>query len=507
MVDFDPARFSVDPRKLNGLGDFGEPDMGVLRLRRRDPPRLPIEIFGDAWGQWIIDAAAAASCPPDYVALPLLASASALIGHARWAQATAGWIEPPHLWCASVGDSGDGKSPGADCLMRDVLPEIERRMIGDFSDRLADWQVAVDFIKTREDEWKKALRETIKKGTAPPPRPQREIDIEQEPQCPRLRQSDVTIEKVALILATAAPKGVLVTRDELSGWLDGMNAYNPAGRQFWIEAYGGRPYRVDRVKHKIPIDIPRSAVAVSGGTQPEKLNQLIAGADDGLLARIQWAWPNPVLFQLGRKTPRPAWAIEAFDRLRELDLQPGDHGPRPVMVPLTAEAQQLIEEFGQEMQACRAETGGLLRSAFGKARGTALRASAVIEHLWWCGSDDGMALPPSEISTKAFVAAAMLVSDYFMPMAERVYGDAGATDIERTAATLARWIVREHPDEVHVRHLQREVRLPGLRTADQIKKAANALVEADWLRAPVIGYGPQSRVVYTVNPRLNGGAT
>src|SRR5258707_6388801 len=71
--------------------------MGVLRLNRRTPPKLPIEIFGPVWAPWITTAAEAAACPPDYVAAPLLASASVLIGHARWGQATPGWAEPPHL--------------------------------------------------------------------------------------------------------------------------------------------------------------------------------------------------------------------------------------------------------------------------------------------------------------------------------------------------------------------------------------------------------------------------
>jgi hypothetical protein len=92
--------------------------MEVLRLHRRMPPNLPIEVFGPAWARWISTAAAAAVCPP----APLLASVSALIGHARWARATPSWAEPPHLWMGAVGDSGNGKSPAADCLMRAVLP-------------------------------------------------------------------------------------------------------------------------------------------------------------------------------------------------------------------------------------------------------------------------------------------------------------------------------------------------------------------------------------------------
>jgi hypothetical protein len=72
--------------KLNGPGsdDWGEPDRGVLRLRRRPPAALPLEVFGETWKKWLLDAAAAAACPVDYVVAPLLASVSTLIGHARW---------------------------------------------------------------------------------------------------------------------------------------------------------------------------------------------------------------------------------------------------------------------------------------------------------------------------------------------------------------------------------------------------------------------------------------
>ena len=145
-----------------------EPDMGVLRLHRRAPPTLPIEVFGPTWGPWIVTAAEAAACPADYVAAPLLASVSALIGHARWAQATPGWAEPPHLWTSVVGDSGDGKSPGADCLLRDVLPEIERRMIADYPDRLREWRASFEFGKAAAERWRNEVRDAEKKGAAAP---------------------------------------------------------------------------------------------------------------------------------------------------------------------------------------------------------------------------------------------------------------------------------------------------------------------------------------------------
>ena len=55
-------------RKKNGGGGDGgeppwdEPDMDVMRLHRRPPPPFPTTVFGEAFGQWIGNAANAAAC-------------------------------------------------------------------------------------------------------------------------------------------------------------------------------------------------------------------------------------------------------------------------------------------------------------------------------------------------------------------------------------------------------------------------------------------------------------
>src|SRR5437763_10673174 len=152
-----PGVDKVEEPKLEP--DWPEPDMSILRPERPPAPRLPLSAFGPIWGEWITTAAEAAACPPDYVAAPLLAAASALIGHARWAQATSGWTEPPHLWLGVVGEPGSGKSPGSDVLMRDVLPEIERRMLADFPDRLWAWRVAAALNKTAAQRGRQELRQ------------------------------------------------------------------------------------------------------------------------------------------------------------------------------------------------------------------------------------------------------------------------------------------------------------------------------------------------------------
>ncbi len=481
------------------------PDMSVLRLGRRAPPAFPIDVFGQIWAQWIADAAQAAAAPVDYVAVPLLASASVVIGNARWAQAGPGWREPPHLWVGMVGDSGSSKSPGADCLLRDVLPELEQRMAEGFDAKLAQWKVDADIHKSADEQWQNDAKEAARLGNPYPDRP--DNDLPPKPERPRLFLSDVTMERVAAILASAAPRGLLMVRDELAGWLKGMTSYNEAGRAFWIEAYGGRPYRVERQKLEEPIIIPRLAVGVLGTTQPDKVAQMFKEADDGLLARLTWAWPDATPFHIGRKAPNADFAIRALDRLRQLEML-GDEDlgeePEPICMLLSPTSLNVMEDFGRHMQSRQEQSGGLLRSAYGKARGLALRISLVITLLRWCaepGDDD----PPEEISDEAFLAACDLVDDYFMQMAERVFGDAAATPAERNAATLARWIIRNQAKEVHIRHLQRNVRLPGLNTADLLHAAANVLVEAGWLFAAEETKGTgRPRAVYQVNPAVHG---
>jgi hypothetical protein len=474
------------------------PDLNrtILTPTRREPPPLPLRLFGPFWGPWIAETAAAAAAPPDYVAAALLVAVSVLVGHARWAQATPGWSEPPHLWLCAVGHSGAGKSPGRDVVLRDVLPEIERRMVGDFPERLREWTAQAQHARARRRIYQDDVHRALAKGDFPPPAP--EGGVPAQPQAPRLLQNDVTIEKVAALLAIN-PKGLLIERDEIAGWLGRNGAVT---RSFWLEAYGGRSYRVERQYAGHPIDIPRLAVAVHGGTQPQRLATLLRTVDDGMLGRICWVWPNPVPFRLGQETPQVGPPIEALDRLRLLELGTTQGGAaEPVCVRLVPSALPTLEQFGQRMQAEQEAAGPIVAATFGKARGLALRLSLVLAMLRWCDSDS-MEPPPTEIAADALEDAIGLVEAYFLPMACRVFGVSATSQVEQSAAVLGRWILRTGATEVHIRSLQR-AELAGLRTAEEIRAGANLLVGAGWLRPPSIS-GAQvvgrPRQAYPVNP-------
>jgi hypothetical protein len=78
-------------------------------------------------------------------------------------------------------------------------------------------------------------------------------------------------------------------------------------------------------------------------------------------------------------------------------------------------------------------------------------------------------------------AACRLLEEYFIPMAERVYGDAAIPVPERNARTLARYLKQGKLREFNARTLQRVIGGP-LRDADAVKAACAALIEAGLIR-------------------------
>ena len=82
----------------------------------------------------------------------------------------------------------------------------------------------------------------------------------------------------------------------------------------------------------------------------------------------------------------------------------------------------MIEVFAREMQDRQQSAGHLLRAALGKARGQALRLALVLEMLWWRG-EDGYRRRPLGSARALSMPRRDLMGDYFLPMAERVFGD------------------------------------------------------------------------------------
>lgn len=478
-----------------------QPEMGFLSRNRLPAPPLPVYVFGPWWARWIELTAAGANAPPDYVAAALLAVVSAVIGNARWARGWAGWSEPPALWCASVGNPSSGKSPGAAPVMRDVLGLVEMHLARNHPDELAKWKETAKVAELIEKHWEKDVTAAVKLGGETPPKP-REATHRPAPVRPRVRVADTTVEALATILH-GLPKGVLHVRDELAGWLLNLQRYSGGSdRPFWLESYVGGPYTVDRQKNPEPLFIPRLAVATFGTIQPDRLEDALTGVDDGLAARFLWTWPDPHPFRRPTHSCDAPAAALLLIRLAELAMPAGDDGkPGPAHVCLDRGAADLLERFGQEMQAEEEGAHGLLRSSMGKARGQVLRLALVLELLWWSASEGDP--EPIQVGTDAMQAATNLMRSYFLPMAARVLGDASVPTEVRNARTLADWIMRTRPAVVNVSAIRDGARLPGLRESDPVKQACEFLADARWLLRPMgTGQAGRPRGDWIVNPML-----
>lgn len=498
MTAFNPAE------PIPFTPEWPEPAPRFLRLELPPAPTLPLrDVLGLRLAQWVEDAAKAKGAPPDYVFAALLAVAGATIGNARWVSPWPSWSEPPVIWSMCIGLPSAGKSPAIDAALQ-PLQAAERPLREAAEVEAKAWAEKAELAKLTEATWKEVAKSAIKEGKTPPDRP-KEADAGPAPHVPRLVVNDGTIERLGDILARQ-PRGTLQMRDELAGWLEAMNRYSGGGdRQFWLEAFGGRGFTVERMSRE-PLTIDRLTVGVVGGIQPDRLKSLLFRADDdGLLARFLPIWPNPAPLR------RPqAWADEALidralARLLALKMVTDEQGEtRPWFIPFAEEARSLMDDFRLAVRGWEAEAEGLMLSFVGKLPGLAARLSLVLGCLDHAADD---AEEPKEITPSEFGRAAHLVEAYVLPMARRAYADAATPKADRAARRLVR-IIREQGWRSFTARQVLRLDRSGLASKAELDPALAALEDGECIRPveaqPKVQGGRPQRL-YAVNPALHRG--
>jgi hypothetical protein len=328
---------------------------------------------------------------------------------------------------------------------------------------------------------------------------------------------DTSTEELQHILAEC-PRGLLHVRDELAGWLGGFDRYGGKGadRAFYLECWNGGSYVCDRVRyHDTPVRIEHASLAIIGGMVPDRLREVLAGADDGLLERFLFVWPEPAPIAALRERGATDVAehrsalYEAARKLHALELGADDVGrPAPRALRLDGAAHGLFDEQRQEAMRRSRAASGLAAGWHGKNPGRTLRLALDFELLSWAARDDGAA-EPANLSVDAVVRAGGF-TDYAAAMLERVtaglaIGRAGAdaTEVARYVLAIAKGApAHSRLKPLNERSLYQQRGFSWARDDKRRAEAFSVLRDAGWLRpSQADGHG-RPRGDWQVNPRI-----
>lgn len=304
-----------------------------------DPEPFPIEAMPAPLDDFVTQVSRAVSCPPDYVGAGVLPALGAGIGGYVDLRITDSWRESPLLYVALVGPPSARKSPALGLIMAPLF-DAERAMfdaaMAEAEDDTASWH---------------------------------EIDP------PQLVTDDATIEAFFGVLEQN-PRGVILQADELTGWVAGMGQYKGGGgrdRQHWLSIWSRKPIKVNRKTTRSHY-IPRPFAAVLGGIQPDPLEALIHGKDDGLLPRILMAQGEHVTPRLDRTVP----TVAAAGRYDALWNRLRDEGTVERTVEFSDAGYHAYETWANEHYKALDKVPVELRGAWGKMDAQAARIALII---------------------------------------------------------------------------------------------------------------------------------
>ncbi|WP_144756153.1 YfjI family protein, partial [Bartonella saheliensis] len=331
---------------------------------------LPVEPFSllqlpTSLINYVYDVADIQQSSIDFVAISALCGLAAVIGNGvRIApKQHANWTIVPNLWGAIVGQPSTMKTPTMEAALaplyafqeewyqewvkqkksqetKDILVELDKR---------EKKKQAYKAFKDQDEEQALALLSQALEH--------KETDDDDTLNKRRLIVNDVTVEKLGELLKEN-PRGLLLVRDELSGFLSNLERKEyQTDRSFYLTAFNGnKPYTYDRIERGT-IHISNATLSVIGGIQPSRIIPIIQAMhrginDDGLLQRFQMlVWPDERKERdwVDRPPNQEAWESyhEVFRSLYDKPLGLPKH---PITMRFSADAQEMFREWWEKLQ-------------------------------------------------------------------------------------------------------------------------------------------------------------
>ncbi len=461
-------------------------------------PKLPEEMLPEPLRPWLVELAEHACFPLEYVAAPALVALSAVVGRSLgirpWPRSD--YLVVPNLWGAIIGRPGTMKTNAISSALKPL-----KRLAKVARDHHQEQESGQRARRERIEQEIAALKGDMKNRKANLDH----LELELVEKIDELNQSqtmerryltqDATVEKLGDILKDN-PRGLLVSRDELAGWLRSFAKSGREGdREFYLEGWNGTGiFTYDRMGRGT-VHIPAITLSIIGGIQPNKLRPYIKDAvnggahDDGLLQRLQLAvWPDdPPPWslpdrELDTKAQNEAFRIYdwADSRLPTIDFGKKSNEDEIPFLRFSTEAEEIACHWRNELEARlrsdQLKSTPAFESHLSKYRSLMPSLALLFEVIKMAANGQHNDAVRFEAAQKAAAWC-----EYLEKHAQKIY-NADAEPKVAPAQALAKKIrAGEVKGGDSVRDLYRR-QLSGLRTSKDAHLAIEALTEAGWLR-------------------------
>jgi putative DNA primase/helicase len=532
--DGSPLRWVDDTQTQNAPPLESEVAPRPIRADLPPVPSLSPSFIPEPFRAWLQDIAERIGCDLAFPAVAAVIALATVVGRSIGIRPKRqdDWLVVPNLWGAIIGPPGALKSPALKEALRPLnrlIAEARTAHEGALRGYQADALLAKIEAENARDELKRTAKQTGKsdaelaelarKATA---------TIPAEPVCKRYQTSDGTVEKIGELLRDNR-RGILVCRDELTGWLRSLEKPGrESDKAFYLESWNGNglAFTYDRIGRGT-IEIPAPCLSLLGGLQPGPLVKLLKAvargedADDGLVSRFQLlAWPDaPGEWRNVDRWPDTSAKNRAFAVFRALDtidpLKLKAEVETPGDIPFLrfdSEAQDCFDEWRARLENEKLQADGespLIESHLAKFR-SLMPSLALLFHLIEVADASSQQGDHSETEFGATAAGIVSVRstelavawcDFLEAHARRAYASVSQADVEPARALAKRIKGGELPNPFQARDIYRRC-WSGLDTPDNARHALAILEENGWVRGVDVPTAGRPRTDYYIHPTI-----
>lgn len=511
-LEIDSRRTAAQETKSNAAGQEVEwlvspkpLDLTLKSVETIDDDCLP-KVLVD----WLKPAAVVIGCPFDFLVLSAVVMTATLIGSRLRVKPikNSDWFVVPNLYAGLVGVASTKKTPALDETRIPIL-ELNCEAQKDFKKLFSEYELDLKFY---EKDSHKILKESVTKEDY-------KRNIEKCPQPPqpiqrRFETNDITASKLIQFLADN-PNGLMLFRDELTGWLRSLEAeYDKSARSFILELWKGAiAYEMARVDGR-EIQLTSGTLSIVGGLTPSKLQRYVTEAysfdnSDGFLQRFLFSFPD-----FTRRAAKPteadyyamqkgfAKANETLGRIADFDFQgkvKSANGDTFHIVKFSADAQITVDQWKDETET-EAESLQIEDEPFSSFLYKLPKNCFAIALIFHTLENINRDYFPDEITNETALRA-MAYTQVLISHARRVFA-LGEKQIFSLAQTLLGKIKKGNLEQGFTGREVARKQWCGLKTPDTIKDVLGLLVDYGYLKELQTQGEGRPTTKYFIHPSL-----